>query len=84
MILAGDLNALPESEPMGILLKEWSDAAVGNPEPTIPSDEPVRRIDYVLYRPAGIWGVVEFRVLDEEIASDHRPLLAVLELRDHR
>jgi len=84
MILAGDLNALPESEPMSILLREWADAAVGNPEPTIPSDDPARRIDYVLYRPAGVWRVVEVRVLDEEIASDHRPLLAVLELKDDR
>ncbi|MFC1629488.1 endonuclease/exonuclease/phosphatase family protein [Gemmatimonadota bacterium] len=84
MILAGDLNAPPESEPIGILLEDWSDAAVGDPRPTSPSDGQARRIDYVLYRPAGIWRVVDVRVLDEEIASDHRPLLAVLELRDHR
>ncbi len=84
MILVGDLNAQPESEPIGILLEVWSDAAIGNPEPTSPSEGPTRRIDYVLFRPADAWRVVEVRVLDEEIASDHRPLLVVLELRDNR
>jgi endonuclease/exonuclease/phosphatase (EEP) superfamily protein YafD len=32
----------------------------------------------VLVRPADRWQVVEVRVLEEPIASDHRPLLAVL------
>ncbi len=84
MILAGDLNAIPESEPISVLLDAWTDAAVDDPEPTSPSDEPRRRIDYVLYRPAGLWRVVEVRVVEEKVASDHRPLLAVLELKDDR
>jgi endonuclease/exonuclease/phosphatase (EEP) superfamily protein YafD len=29
-------------------------------------------------RPAGLWKVMELRVLDEPVASDHRPVLAVL------
>ena len=49
--------------------------------PTIPVREPARQIDYVLFRPAERWKVIETKVLDEPVASDHRPLLAVLELR---
>ena len=45
---------------------------------TFPADKPDRRIDYVMYRPANKWRVVEVRVLDEPVASDHRPVLAVL------
>lgn len=45
---------------------------------TFPSDKPDRRIDYVMYRPADKWEVVEVRVLDEPVASDHRPVLTVL------
>jgi endonuclease/exonuclease/phosphatase family metal-dependent hydrolase len=45
---------------------------------TYPADLPDRWIDYVLYRPAERWKVVEVRVLDEAVASDHRPVLAVL------
>ena len=45
---------------------------------TFPADKPDRRIDYVMYRPANKWKVVEVRVLDEAVASDHRPVLTVL------
>ncbi len=45
---------------------------------TFPSGEPMKWIDYVLVRPAERWEVVETRVIEERVASDHRPLLAVL------
>lgn len=85
-ILAGDLNAPPESRPIEELRKEWkvaglqSEAKPANALPllTFPSDKPNRWIDYIMMRPADKWEVVEVRVLDEPVASDHRPLLAVL------
>jgi endonuclease/exonuclease/phosphatase family metal-dependent hydrolase len=88
-ILAGDLNALPDSGPIHEFAKEWkiagpvvnaAGAAAKNSQPilTFPSDKPDRWIDYVMCRPADHWEVVEVRVLDEPVASDHRPLLAVL------
>lgn len=49
-------------------------------QPTIPVTTPDRQIDFVLFRPAARWKVVKSRVLEEMIASDHRPILAVLEL----
>lgn len=79
-ILAGDLNSTPESDAMKILLEKWTDAGLTNPQFTFPSSEPRRRIDYILYLPANRWRVLESRVIDERIASDHRPLLTVLEL----
>lgn len=78
-VLAGDLNAAPGSGPMNLMLSYWTDASGGSPAPTIPVVSPNRRIDYVLYRPAAAWRVVESRVIDERLASDHRPLLVVLE-----
>jgi endonuclease/exonuclease/phosphatase family metal-dependent hydrolase len=44
-----------------------------------PSEKPNAWIDYVMCRPADKWKVVEVRVLDEAVASDHRPVLAVLQ-----
>lgn len=81
-ILAGDLNAVPESEVMQTFYEMWTDSAVvaGNPQPTIPSHNPRRRIDYVLYRPANQFRVIESKVIHEPVASDHAPYLTVLEL----
>ena len=80
IILAGDLNAAPDSEPMRILTRFWIDASAQSPEPTFPSSHPRRRIDYVLFYPENRWRVLETRVINEKIASDHCPLLVVLEL----
>lgn len=79
-ILAGDLNATPDSTVLKRLVANlWSNTA-NKPISTIPVARPERQIDFVLYRPANRWKVVETKVLDEAIASDHRPLLTVLEL----
>ncbi|MBN2593430.1 MAG: endonuclease/exonuclease/phosphatase family protein [Sedimentisphaerales bacterium] len=80
IVLAGDLNATPGSDPINLLLGQWSYAAQDNPKPTYPSTRPARKIDYIMYKPKDRWKVVEVRVIDEKIASDHCPVLAVLEL----
>jgi endonuclease/exonuclease/phosphatase family metal-dependent hydrolase len=80
VVLAGDLNATPESQSMKTLAAKWSFAtAPGKGLLTIPAEKPRRQIDYVLYRPADRFRVVEAKVLEEPVASDHRPVLAVLE-----
>ncbi len=80
-ILAGDLNARPESKTMEILLKEWAKSSSEN-IPTSPSANPRAKIDYILFRPAKRWRVIETRVIDEKVGSDHCPFLSVLELLD--
>jgi endonuclease/exonuclease/phosphatase family metal-dependent hydrolase len=80
-IIAGDLNAKPDSRPIREFEKEWKIAAADAPLVTFPADKPDRWIDYVMYRPAERWTVEEVRVLDELVASDHRPVLAVLRLK---
>ena len=79
IIVAGDFNAVPESQVMTQIFQSWTDAAALDPLPTVPTRNPRRRIDYILYRPANRWKVVETQVLPEEVASDHRAVLAVLE-----
>jgi endonuclease/exonuclease/phosphatase family metal-dependent hydrolase len=78
-VLAGDLNAVPDSPPLKTLGERWAVAkAFGGNSPTIPSDVPTKQIDFVLYRPATRFKVVEVQVIEEKVASDHRPVLAVL------
>lgn len=79
-ILAGDLNDVPESKPIQILKQYWTDASGENPEPTYSSKEPQRKIDYVFYRPANQWKVLETTVICDSVASDHCALLTVLQL----
>jgi endonuclease/exonuclease/phosphatase family metal-dependent hydrolase len=80
IVLAGDLNAVPGSDPINLLSRQWSYAAQGNPQPTAPSVRPRRKIDYIMYKPKDRWKVVEVRVIDEKVASDHCPVFSVLEL----
>jgi len=79
MILAGDLNAEPDSQVLQDLLKVWTDTGRGKGLLTSRSQNPTRRIDYILVYQSSQWSVQEIRVLDETVASDHRPVFAVLE-----
>lgn len=68
VILAGDFNARPTSEPMNVLLESnWLDAVA-----------PQSRIDYVLLRKKDPWEIVDVEVIDEPVASDHDPVLVTL------
>lgn len=79
IILAGDLNAEPEHSPVVELLKSWTVVRSATDLLTFPAVEPSKQIDYIFYRPSDRLRVVSSQVIDEAVASDHRPLLAVLE-----
>ncbi len=74
-ILAGDLNARPTSATLQRLFERWRPSSLAT-LPTIPVAQPTRQIDFVLFRPEDRLIPVETRVLDEPVASDHRPVLA--------
>ncbi len=80
-ILAGDLNATPESTPINILEEIWTASYdKNNPSPTFPSDKPTIKIDYVMFYPKNRWKVLSKEVIQDKIASDHCAYLVVLEL----
>jgi endonuclease/exonuclease/phosphatase family metal-dependent hydrolase len=78
-IIAGDFNAIPNSPTMEAFGKTWENATSQKGLFTFPVANPSEQIDYVLCRPAGKWKVVSAKVLDEAVASDHRPILAELQ-----
>ena len=80
MILGGDLNSTRGSTVLEILGRHWH-VPPGRAAPTYPADAPEREIDFVLYRPAQGFEVVERRVIAETTASDHRPVLLELAWR---
>ena len=72
-ILAGDINAVPDSEPVQTLLARWTNAIDEAAAPTVPSQEPTSRIDYLFYRPAS-----RFRVSVAEVMPSRWPRITGL------
>lgn len=79
VIVAGDLNAAPDSAVVRQARAFLNDAleAGAGPEFTFPADAPIRRIDYILYNRHPGLACVGCRVIPEATASDHRPMLGV-------
>lgn len=80
-ILAGDINAVPDSEPLSVLLSKWTNVTDEPAAPTAPSKEPRSRIDYIFFRSGDPFEIIEAKVVPDEMASDHRPVFAVLKLK---
>jgi len=78
VLLAGDLNDVIGSRTIKQLDASWN-RTNQKPLPTIPVGQPRRQIDFILFRPADRWKVLETRVLDEAVASDHRAIFSLLE-----
>ncbi len=78
-ILSGDMNATPQSEPIKILLQKWTGAIEDPPAPSAPATAPRSRIDYIFFRSADRFRLVSTKVIDEPLASDHRPVFAEFE-----
>ena len=80
-ILAGDLNALPNSTTIDILEEMWSSSYdKKNIKPTYPSDNPIKKLDYVMFYPKNRWKVLKTEVIQDSIASDHCAYLVTVEL----
>jgi len=82
VLLVGDFNSQPGGSVLELLSRHWTlPRKPADAHFTFPADNPAREIDFVLYRPATRFRLLEYRVIDERVASDHRPVLAVLEVR---
>lgn len=79
-LLAGDLNDVMNSNTLSKFGMVWTPTN-DQPLPTIPVANPKRQIDFILYRPAERWRVIETKTIKEPIASDHLPILTELELQ---
>jgi endonuclease/exonuclease/phosphatase family metal-dependent hydrolase len=75
-ILADDMNTCADTAAMQILSRRWTDMFIGPPDPT---ERHRRRVDYVMARPAAYWRTIESRAVEAPLASDHQPVLVVLE-----
>lgn len=86
VFLCGDLNSYPDSNPIKVLLKDWT--ILSRLEPTFPSDKPTGCIDYIMILNNGAKVKVlksevctEFKNGDVTHASDHLPLFVEVRLK---
>jgi endonuclease/exonuclease/phosphatase family metal-dependent hydrolase len=78
-LIVGDFNSEPCSRVMCEFRKRWRHTQRYSAL-TYPSVNPVKQIDFILSRPFQRWRVVHSEVIGEEVASDHRPIFAILRL----
>ena len=74
-IIAGDFNSKPDS-PVLKLFTDWTIPDKSEDHFTFSSDKPRVEIDFILHRPDAAFLVDEIDVIDEPVASDHRPVTA--------
>ncbi|MCL2744976.1 MAG: endonuclease/exonuclease/phosphatase family protein [Planctomycetaceae bacterium] len=78
-IIGGDFNAKPDEQTIKTLREKWFDATDENF--TYSSTDPKIKIDYIFYRPKDVLKVKSTEVIKEPLASDHLPVLSVVELQ---
>ncbi len=83
VILAGDMNASPDSRVLAEFRSFLFDTCPSDLPDALsyPADQPGERIDYILYSADPRLRPIGYRILDEPVASDHRPVLATFLLR---
>lgn len=81
VILAGDFNTLPNSGEMKMFDQYFTRTCLENCGGTFPVVNPDREIDYIMYRPAHKLKVISHKVIDEQFASDHLPVVAEIEVK---
>ncbi len=81
VVIAGDFNAQPTSGVIRFLDEHFVRTCVENCGGTIPVKNPNRTIDFIMYRPSDAFEVVSHKVIDEQYASDHLPIVAEIRLK---
>ena len=79
IFLAGDMNAVPDTEEMQMLRQDWTDLT--DRVYTYHTSEPEIKIDYIYAKPGEKVELLETRVCVDVILSDHFPVISTIVLR---
>lgn len=80
IVLTGDLNAEPDKLEIKNLNQAFIDTDSSGAF-TFPADQPVKKIDYILVSKPHLKKVMSQQVVDEPVASDHRPVMANIKIK---
>ena len=78
VVLAGDFNGRPGGPVLTRLARDWRVLEKSDSPVTFPADAPDREIDFILVPAKAEVELLGHRVIDAPVASDHRPILAIL------
>jgi endonuclease/exonuclease/phosphatase family metal-dependent hydrolase len=81
-LLLGDFNDGPTSRTLALFRAAALEAAKpAEASFTFPANKPAKEIDYIFFAPADRWTASGTSVVDERLASDHRPVVTTLKYR---
>ena len=78
IFLAGDMNAVPDTEEMQMLRQDWTDLT--DRDYTYHTSKPEIKIDYIYAKPGEKVDLLETRVCVDVILSDHFPVISTIVL----
>ncbi len=78
LIIAGDFNAIAGTPVIDSLDRHFK-RTCESCAPTIPVNAPEKAIDFIAFRPKNKFSVKDHRVISKTYASDHLPILAIIE-----
>lgn len=78
LFLAGDMNAIPDTEEMQLLRQNWTDLT--NRVYTYSTSNPQIKIDYIYAKPGEDVDLLETKVCEDVSLSDHFPVISTIVL----
>lgn len=81
VFLVGDLNCVADATPIQLMDQQFVRSCISDCAFTIPQDKPRKTIDYIALKNAK-WTVKSHVVIPETYASDHRPVIAVYQIKN--
>jgi endonuclease/exonuclease/phosphatase family metal-dependent hydrolase len=80
VFIVGDFNSTPGSAVMNLFAKNWLLPDKGEDHFTFAADNPNTEIDFAMTKRESNWTINSIDVIEEPMASDHRPLVMDVEL----
>lgn len=80
VILAGDFNDTIGTETIRVLDENFK-RTCDNCEPTSPASNPIKAIDFIAFKPANKFKVLQHQSVEEGYASDHTPVFSIIKLK---
>lgn len=80
LVIGGDFNRTDTSESIALFDQQFLRTCTTDCPNTIPVTNPNKTIDFLMFRPKDGFQIISHKVIDEQYASDHLPVVAELKI----